>query len=312
MTSKGQDLVSIAMCTYNGEKFLAEQLDSIVNQTYQNLEIIIVDDRSNDNTLDILKQYELRHPNLKVYQNESNLGYIKNFERAISLCSGDFIALSDQDDIWDLRKIELQLSNISSNLLTYHNSEFINSSGATLSLKISDIRHFYKGSNPAVFLLENCVSGHSILFRRELIQYLDGFRNLIFHDWWLAYVSCNIGSINYINDCLVKYRQHDTTSTNILHSKKKKKKNHVLMGIEKEFQIVNLFHDYPFNKNKVFTAKLYELYQKRMNSYFSLSLALFIYKNKTELIYIKKKSAISKLNLIMKYAWGYKLKKLLG
>src|SRR5688500_10348209 len=93
-------LVSIALCVYNGEKFLREQLDSLVNQSYPNIEIIASDDRSTDASLLILQEYADRYPYFKFGQNEQNLGYVKNFEKVISLCSGDLIALSDQDDIW--------------------------------------------------------------------------------------------------------------------------------------------------------------------------------------------------------------------
>ncbi len=92
-------LVSIALPTYNGEAFLSKQIDSLLSQNYNNLELIIVDDCSTDGTIEVLNQYK---PNavVKIFQNERRLGVIKNFEKAISLCAGEFISLSDQDDIW--------------------------------------------------------------------------------------------------------------------------------------------------------------------------------------------------------------------
>lgn len=101
-------LVSIAMATYNGEKYLKEQLDSIYAQTYKNIEVIVCDDCSSDKTVEILDEYKEKY-GLKYYINEKNLGFKKNFEKAISLCSGDFIALADQDDIWIESKIEIFL-----------------------------------------------------------------------------------------------------------------------------------------------------------------------------------------------------------
>ena len=92
-------LISIAIATYNGEKYLEEQLDSIYAQTYKNIEVIVTDDCSSDKTVEILKKYYKSH-GLKYVINETNLGFVKNFEKAISLCRGDYIALSDQDDIW--------------------------------------------------------------------------------------------------------------------------------------------------------------------------------------------------------------------
>jgi glycosyltransferase involved in cell wall biosynthesis len=99
-------LVSIAMCTYNGAKFMAKQLESIINQTYKNLEIVIVDDRSTDDTVAIVEQFAKNDERIKFYQNETNLGFNKNFEKAVNLTTGDYISISDQDDIWLPTKIE--------------------------------------------------------------------------------------------------------------------------------------------------------------------------------------------------------------
>jgi len=93
-------MVSIALATYNGERFLKEQLDSILEQSYTDIEIIACDDCSTDSTPQILEDYQKKDSRLKVYFNEKNLGFKKNFEKCISLCDGDYIALSDQDDVW--------------------------------------------------------------------------------------------------------------------------------------------------------------------------------------------------------------------
>ena len=99
--------ISVALCTYNGEKFINEQLDSILNQSKKIDEIIICDDCSTDNTIGILNKYYEQYPNIfKIYINRVNLKSVKNFEKAILLSSGDFIFLSDQDDIWVHNKVE--------------------------------------------------------------------------------------------------------------------------------------------------------------------------------------------------------------
>jgi glycosyltransferase involved in cell wall biosynthesis len=95
-----QPLVSVAMCTYNGEKFINLQLDSILAQTYHNLELVIVDDGSTDETFNIISDYAKKDGRIKCFKNEVNLGFNKNYERAIKLTTGEFIAISDQDDIW--------------------------------------------------------------------------------------------------------------------------------------------------------------------------------------------------------------------
>ena len=105
-------MISIALTTYNGEKFLKEQLDSILNQTYSDYELVVCDDCSTDSTRQILKEYEKKDKRINVFLNNNNLGFKNNFEKAISLCTGEYIALSDQDDIWDEKKLEILLKKV--------------------------------------------------------------------------------------------------------------------------------------------------------------------------------------------------------
>ena len=98
-------MISLAMPTYNGSKFLRKQLDSIYEQTLIPDEIVVVDDCSTDNTRDILEEYKMTR-GLKYYVNEKNLGYNKNYVKAIMLCNGDYILLCDQDDVWLPNKVE--------------------------------------------------------------------------------------------------------------------------------------------------------------------------------------------------------------
>ena len=125
--SNNQGLISIAMATYNGGQYLSEQLDSIVNQTYTNIEIVIVDDDSKDNTVEIIKSYQQKYKFIKLYQNPTNLGIVKSFEKAISLCNGDYIALSDQDDVWLPHKLEELVNKIGSSLLIYSDAILVDS-----------------------------------------------------------------------------------------------------------------------------------------------------------------------------------------
>lgn len=307
-------LVSIALCTYNGAAYLSAQLYTLVNQTYPNIEIIAVDDCSADDTLKILNQYAGKYPQVKVFQNETNLGYVKNFEKALSLTTGEYIALSDQDDIWELNKIELMVDAIGENILLYHNSAFINEDGKPLNRRMTDVRNFYQGGDSRVFLFENCISGHAMLFKRGLLKYFESFNGVIIHDWWLAYIALNNGTIAYLPQALVQYRQHQQANTNILRLDRGegKKKSQSLQKIEHQLAITQAFVDYPFNQDITFKKKLLSLMLSRMESYFSFSLAWFVYCNRDTLLYIQKKSAWSKLNFIIKMVWGYKLKKMLN
>ncbi len=306
-------LVSIALCTYNGEAYLREQLDSIVNQSYAALELIVVDDCSSDNTISILKDYAARHPFIKLFVNPENLGYIRNFEKALRLCSGDFIALSDQDDIWDLKKIEKQVKAIGNHLLIYHDSEFVDQNGQSLHRKMSDIMNLYRGDQPEAFLFFNCISGHSVLMKKELRDELLPFPNAYFHDWWMGYVATNLGSIDFIGESLVKYRQHQKADTNIL----KRKRDNTLrnpitaaMKYERKMLWIKSCVDYQKNKNPKFIRNLYTEFQKNKEEYISFGLAKLIYKNHGILFSINKKSTFSKLNFALKEMWGGKIRRI--
>jgi glycosyltransferase involved in cell wall biosynthesis len=307
-----QPLVSIALCTYNGEKFLREQLDSLVYQTYSNLEIIAVDDRSADSTLTILKEYEQRFNFVKLYQNEKNLGYVKNFERAISLCSGDLIALSDQDDIWNLKKIEKQVLAIGHHQLIYHDSDFIDVNGALLNKKMSDVVNMYEGDEPRTFLFFNCVSGHSIMVKKESINASFPLQHGLFHDRWIAYVATNLGSIGFINESLVKYRQHENSDTNILKLSRKEKANYIRHNATRRFQ-QNLnwfkaFKDFPRNKNPELMKQFYAKFLNRTNSAVSFGFAALVFKHRKLIFFVRKKSTLNKLYFIFKLIWGLKVK----
>jgi glycosyltransferase involved in cell wall biosynthesis len=111
--------VSVVMCTYNGERYLREQLDSIISQTYPVSEIIVQDDCSTDETLVILSEYD---PYIKLFKNKENKGYNENFRSALYKASGDLIAISDQDDLWAKDKIEKLVTNIGDNFLIFSKS----------------------------------------------------------------------------------------------------------------------------------------------------------------------------------------------
>lgn len=287
-------LVSIALCTYNGERFITDQLNSILNQTYTNLEIIVVDDRSLDGTLEILRSFESEFKKITVHQNETNLGYGKNFEKAISLCNGDYIALADQDDIWVENKIYRQIECIKDNLLNYHNSEFVDENGNTLNKSVFDICKPYNGNDPRHFLFENCVSGHTILFKKSLKEYLVNFPKHIFYDQWIAYVATNFGSINYLDDKLVKFRRHGDNSTDILRKKKS------IRNRTNEIDKIESFAKFAFNKND-FAKKLLDLFKKGAG-YVNFELLFFLIKNEETLLHLSRKSKFSKYNRLLKYA----------
>jgi len=305
-------LVSIAMCTYNGAGFLTDQLDTLVNQTYQQIEIIVVDDCSTDDTFPILTVYAAKYPQFKIYRNNENIGFTANFEKAVTLCRGSLIALCDQDDLWDHRKIELQVAALKDNILIYHDSEFIHEDGASMHKSMSGVMNLYRGSEPEVFLFFNCVSGHSILMKKELLNDALPLKKDYFHDWWLAYVAANVGKIDFIPRCLVKYRQHDSSDTNILR-RKRGADSHSLSSVQKIMRIqqwLAFCAAFPKNRNPEIIEQFYNAFTQRVNSYLSFTLSRLLFKHRRTIFYIRKKSKLNRLNYIFGQVWGLKTKKL--
>ena len=206
-------LVSIAIATYNGEKFLADLLDSLYAQTYKNVEVIACDDASSDQTVQILQHYHLKY-GLNYWVNKKNLGFVKNFEQSIGLCSGEYIALADQDDIWFPEKIEQLLQHIgqkslihSDAVLTDINNHKIADSFTRFAKKQVQINLTNK------LLFYNAVTGCTVLFRRDLLNIALPFPdNIIFHDWWLALCASKLGGIGYLDKPLIYYRQNSNLS----------------------------------------------------------------------------------------------------
>ena len=251
-------LISIAMATYNGERHLTEQLDSIYAQTYKNIEVIVTDDCSNDGTVEILQQYAESH-GLKYFVNETNLGYVKNFEKTISLCQGDYIALSDQDDIWEANKLELLIDNIDADLLIHSDCALIDERGKT-------IKPIWKGEigfNMEVenLLFGNIVTGCTVLFKKELLTTALPFpEGIAYHDWWLAICAAKDKRIHYLPLCLTQYRQHSNQASGMKTGRKHYILNRVLIDTKKRWNNIDT------HRMTVFRKHLQNLLAVRSNS----------------------------------------------
>ncbi|MDN3587420.1 glycosyltransferase family 2 protein [Pedobacter aquatilis] len=285
-----QPLVSIALCTYNGEKYIAKQLDSILNQDYPNLEIIISDDVSSDGTAAILEYYAAKNQNIKFWINDFNLGFNQNFKKAIDNCSGDFIAIADQDDIWLENKISVLVNNIGDNLLIYHNSEFIDNQDKSTRKSTLSHHRFVKGECAKNLLYYNCVSGHTCLIKKELLTLTPEFPAHFYYDWWLAYTAACTGRITYLTDKLVLHRKHEESSTGKDKTDAKTtRKAHL-----------NLFLNHPLTpKNlKEFIQSLLNGYELLNTDSFSTKLFNTLVSNVKSLFYIRKRSVFSLIKLI--------------
>ena len=215
-------LVSIVIATYNGETYLSEQLDSLFKQTYRNIEIIAVDDCSSDQTTNILHMYAKRHTNMKVYVNDVNLGFIKNFEKGCTLSTGDFIALCDQDDYWDKDKIKKMVENIGDHPMIYCDSKVCDENLTPTGKNISHLVHFKSWNNCLQLAVFCRIYAHATFFTRSFFSKAYPFLEVIPPDWWLPYMSTFFGGMKYLPEPLVLYRQHSGNVTGVIGSKRKK------------------------------------------------------------------------------------------
>lgn len=202
--------VSVVLATYNGEKYLKEQIDSILRQTYTSIELVITDDCSTDSTRKILQEYADKYENVRVYFNERNLGFIQNFEKTVKYAQGEYIAFADQDDVWLPEKIQCLVDGIGDNMLVYSDSAYIDADGNPMSKKISDYRNLICGKNLYALDSESgiWVAAHAMMFRRELLDSALPFSVYISHDTWLTYIAMLKGTITAVPKVLVLYRQH--------------------------------------------------------------------------------------------------------
>lgn len=202
-------LVSVALCVYNGAGFLAEQLDSILAQEDVRLEVVAVDDCSTDDSLALLHRYAARDPRIRVFRNDTNLGHLRSFDRAMSLCDGPLIAPSDQDDRWHPRKLRRLLDALGEADMAYCDSEYIDCDGNPLGRRISeDLDAMHQGRDPLRFLFQNTVSGHALLVRRDVFEAARPFPELLYHDWWLAMRAASGNGVVYVAEPLVQFRRH--------------------------------------------------------------------------------------------------------
>lgn len=203
--------VSVALCTWNGERFLAEQLDSVLAQEDVAFEVVALDDGSSDGTRALLERYATREPRLRWQANENNLGATASFERAMALCRAGLIAPCDQDDVWHPRKVARLVAAIGDADLVYCDSSYIDAEGRTLDRRVSGDMAMLQGDRPASFLLANSVSGHASLVRRELFERARPFPQGAYHDWWLALCAAGRNGVRYLDEPLVDYRRHAAT-----------------------------------------------------------------------------------------------------
>ena len=211
--------ISVALCTYNGMRFLQQQLDSIATQSRLPDELVVFDDCSTDETVDLLHAFAAAAPfAVRVGVNEVTLGSIRNFGRAIAECRGDVIALADQDDIWKPDKLAV----LSQALLdrpeagyAFSNAELIDQAGVSMSTTLWESIRFAPDSfrpaeQVATLLRRNAATGATMAFRSMLKSLVLPISDCFVHDYWIALLFSVFSQPGIpISKCLIEYRQHN-------------------------------------------------------------------------------------------------------
>jgi glycosyltransferase involved in cell wall biosynthesis len=219
MSPSGQNRISVALCTYNGERFLPQQLASIAQQTRLPDELIVCDDRSSDRTVPILREFAASAPYpVRIYENEHNLGSAANFERAIRLCGGNLIALSDQDDIWypiRLERSEQEFTVHPQAGLIFSDADVINDrnelTGPTMWQRLGFAGKRARGLLGGEYLLlakHRFVTGATVMFRASLRDRCLPIGQGWIHDEWIALITAAFFELRPIDLPLIRYRVH--------------------------------------------------------------------------------------------------------
>ncbi len=214
--------ISVALCTYNGERFIARQLESILEQTLQPREIVICDDNSSDATCEIIEAFMDRYPRkIKLYKNPERMGRNRNFSQAIGLCASELIALSDQDDVFAEDKFE-KLVNLlerdSRRGLVFSNAAVVDENFKVLSNDLFSIiwppfnqrrkRLLKEGRIYQVLARNSPAIGCSMVFRSDLRRYILPIPEEYPHDFWIMAITGLFADIGFTEERLVFYRQH--------------------------------------------------------------------------------------------------------
>lgn len=254
--------ISVALCTYNGSKFIEEQINSILNQTVKVDEIIVCDDKSTDDTVTLLKKLQLLHPCIVLFENEINLKSTKNFEKAIQLCTGDYIFLADQDDNWNQQKVSKTLAIFKENPIAegvFSNANLIDEKGIFITNKtIWDSVFFFEKEmiKPIDFIdliskNGNVVTGATFCIKKEVKSFIFPFSEELLHDEWIATLLAFRKTLYYSTENLISYRIHQNQQVgmkNLNKTEKMTRKKRIIVGLESP----KTFQEYRFLLKKIF------------------------------------------------------------
>jgi glycosyltransferase involved in cell wall biosynthesis len=213
--------ISVAMCTFNGGRFLRPQLDSIAAQDRLPDELVLCDDGSSDSSVEVVRRFAqgAAFP-IRLVVNQEKLGSTKNFEKAISLCQGEIVALADQDDVWyphKLKNIEKAFLASEEIVSVFSDADLIDQDSqplpgglwASFSFNLAKQRQFGKGDALNVLVRHPVVTGSTLAFQKEFFHLLTPIPTDEIHDRWIAFMLAACGRFQIIPTPLMQYRRHD-------------------------------------------------------------------------------------------------------
>lgn len=203
-------MISVCLACFNGSKFIKIQVESILDQLGSEDELIISDDHSSDHTIAIIEA--MNDSRIKIFYNESTPGVAGNFAHALSHAQGDYIFLSDQDDIWNKNKVTTVVQHLDQYDCVLHNAELINAFGASLGTDLFSIYQTRAGY--AHNLFRNTFVGCCMAFRKELLaSILPIPKTIKMHDMWIALLAELKGSTKLVDENLIQYRRHELNAS---------------------------------------------------------------------------------------------------
>ena len=215
-------MISVCMATYNGEKYLKDQLDSILKQIQSSDEVIISDDGSSDSTRYIIEEFQKEYKNIYLVDG-SKRGVQKNFENALKHARGDILFLSDQDDVWKDGKVKRVLKEFedSQTLCVVHDCEIVDANLNSTNETFFGLKHGKPGL--IVNLYKNAFIGCGMAFRKCVFEKSYPFPDHIeMHDWWIGLVASCMGKTVFIHDSYLLYRRHGDNASSLHHYPLKK------------------------------------------------------------------------------------------
>ena len=250
--------IEILMATYNGETYIREQIDSIINQTYKNWVLLVRDDNSKDNTVSIIEEYEQKDSRIRLLRDKKgNLGFVRNFEELMANSLEDFIMFSDQDDYWIENRIEKYIeiiTNLSSEdmkkPLLIHSNSFICDKELNIK-KEKFISNCAEDKEFDIVFFNYIVQGSTALINRKLVNLALPFSSKVtLHDRYLHLLAEFLGKRIFLNQSLMKYRQHDNNKIGASYSIVKKILKKKYFNNEDRELILEIRNKYIENINK--------------------------------------------------------------